>query len=233
MGLMSVLLAMAFTLPAYGSIYYDKTVSAYLSGTGQKGSASINVSGFAKGKGIVKSSVKSSNDKVVRADTISNSTRVSTKLNKYGTSGTSTYGDIELTLLKAGTAKVSYTVGSKKFTTIVKALKYVNPLKSLVIPGVNGGKSVAGKFKSSSIASGKSGKKAGKIVATAATGWKITYISYDNNATNKAWDHMVFNGTGVAKATLSVPEKIGKGSVMVNLKNAKTQGTLSIRYSLS
>lgn len=217
--LMATFLLAIFTTPAFAAINYPTKQTVYLQSAGGVGYANISVSGFAKGKGIVKSSVKSSNPSVATAHTLSKSSTEYQKLSKEGSSGSYYYDYIELGLKKAGTAKITYKVGSKACATTIVVKKYENPFKSLTITGVNGGKNLASKYKTTAFPMVKGGKKAGKIKVAAKAGWKVKSINYDNNT--KYWSHNIY-GNGAASATLSVPAKIGSGYLGVDFVNTKT-----------
>lgn len=229
--LMATLFVALCTTKAFAAIDYPTSRIVYLSSANSTGNLAISVSGFAKGKGVVKSSVKSSNTSVVTAHTLSKSSSEATKLAKDGYNSKYYYDYIELTLKKPGTAKVSYKVGSKSCSTTVKVLKYTNPIKTLTITGVNGGKNLASKFNTSSYVNGKGGKKTGKITVAAKSGWKIRSISYQDSKYAKYWSHSISGGA--AKATLSIPVKITGGHVSVDFVNTKTGGMLYASYNMN
>ena len=155
--------------------------------TGETGYiASFRISGIPKGTQIDASSIKSSDTSVVALYNIYESV-YSTNVTWDGTG----YIELYYEAKGFGTAKFTYKIGSKKYTTKVTVKKgkgdvsgdYVNPLSKLTISGVNKGKNLASKFKkvncSENLKLASTQKKA-KVTAKAKDGWKITSISvYD------------------------------------------------------
>ena len=84
----------------------------------------------------------------------------------------------------AGTATVSYKIGSKTYKTTIKVLNYVNPVKSITLTGVNGGKTFASLTKSAVYPSKsltlKSNPKTSALKITPASGWKITEVYFND-----------------------------------------------------
>ncbi len=146
----------------------------------QKGNiVGFSVESIPGGQQIDVSSVKSSNKSVA---TISSVSEYAYPETDYDFANGNVY--IYLKIVKFGTTKVSYKIGSKTYTTTVKlkdskSSAYTNPLSSLTISGVNGGKNIASKFKKKSEVKGlklSSTQKNGKIKVKAKKGWKISYV---------------------------------------------------------
>lgn len=137
---------------------------------------------------------------------------------------TNHYYSIGYDMLKAGTAKIQYKVGSKTYTTTIKVLPYTNPIKSLTITGVG---NLASRFKTNSSASKLQIKKAQKnalIKCTAASGWKIDSVYFNNSKTDVS--RSISCSKGAASVTLHAGNLAAKqtGSIIVNLTNTKTGG---------
>ena len=97
---------------------------------------------------------------------------------KWNTSGYKSWSyNATLSASKAGTATVTYKIGSKSYKTKLKVLAYKNPVKTLTMTGVNGGKNMASLFKSGAYytkALALKAKKANaKLTVKPASGWKI------------------------------------------------------------
>lgn len=225
--IVALMFAVMSVTPALAGVNYEKTIVSYLSSkSGDTGYGYVYVNGIPSGKKVVKSSIKSSNPKVVRLYSVTNSSSKTEKIWKDAYAYSGRTGGIELMLLKKGTATVSFKVGSKTYKTKVKVLGYSNPVSKLTIAG---GKNLASQFKNGANASGKVAKKSGKIVVQAAKGWKIGSVSYSGN--NKSWSHSM---SGATKATLSIPAKFASGgSVTVSFSNTGTGGSLYVSYRLT
>ena len=139
-------------------------------------------------------------------------------------------------LWRQGKAALSYTAGGKTYKQYFEVLKYENPLKSLKITGVNGGKELKNKFKTKNYLDQTVKSDGGKVTVKAASGWKITQVSWQNN-TNQ--DDIV-NGSRYygAKPRSSASFSLGKmkqgdaGRIKIYLTNTKTGGTQSITVTV-
>lgn len=150
-----------------------------------------------------------------------------------------TYSDhyyrIGFNIKKTGTAKISFKVGTKTYTSTIKVLPYTNPIKSLTVSGVSG--NVAGKLKTTSYASGIRVNKAQSnawIKCTAANGWKITYMSFNNRKNNTQRSISTNNSTGTSSFSLHAGNLAAKqsGSIYLTLVNTKTKGMQSCSIDL-
>lgn len=135
---------------------------------------------------------------------------------------------------KAGTSTVFFKIGSKTCKTKVTVKKYTNPVKSLTISGVNSGKTLKSKFKSSSSASGKltTTTRNAKIVLKAADGWKIQDLSLSSSS--GVYQSYSSYSSPKSSATLRVGTlKKSSYYVSATLVNTKTEGTITLSYSIN
>ncbi len=85
---------------------------------------------------------------------------------------------IGLKLKKAGTTTVSFTIGGNTYSTTVKVVKYVNPVKTIKIKGLNKGKNIASKTKKKNYINFKGvSSKSSTINITPKAGWTVESIS--------------------------------------------------------
>lgn len=188
-----------------------------------------------KGETIKAGSVKSSNSKVVKVTGYSYNTNSHTDLENKSSSSKSYSAGVNFRALKTGTAKISYTIGKKTYSTTVEVKAFANPLKTLTIPGVNGGKNLASGFKNTSDVYNKSfgGGKKGVITLQAASGWKITSCSLYSQKTDQETE--IYCWTGVSKAYIPLHTALNKNQsyyVSARLENKKTGGTIGVTYYL-
>ena len=148
---------------------------------------------------------------------------------------TSTYGDesygyqIYLRFSQAGTAKVTYKIGKKSYTLKIVVKAYTNPISSITMTGVNKGKSFASKCKTympyNPELSFPSAVKSSTLKVKAKTGWKVTYISFDDVTAGK---NKSLSDSGLTTMSL----KLGKLDptheycVSIDFLNTKTGATL-------
>ena len=134
-------------------------------------------------------------------------------------------------LYKSGRSTVSVNVDGETYRTNLKLAQYVNPVKKLVVTGING-KNLKSLFRTSGSAVGTlaSNAKAGQVVLTAADGWrirKIGFISLDGT-------NVIERKTGVKTYRMPV-SAMKKGSVYLitaMIENAATGGVIDIMYML-
>ncbi len=208
------------------------------------------ISIYAAGARSVKN-IKSTNKKVVKPDGyqvyVETSRRISTDSKGKESKGDledNTYSNVYFIGLKEGQSTISYTVGKTEYKKKIYIKKYVNPLKTLTISNVNGGKNIAGKFKKSNNVSlkGKTANKL-KVTAVAANGWEIERITASDLQYTSVKKGNVYWGTnqvgnefyryfkaGTTNATLNMsPYSASRpGSVSVRLRNKKNNGTLTV-----
>ena len=145
--------------------------------------------------------------------------------------------EIGLHAKNTGTAKVTYKIGKKSYTTNVKILAYTNPVKSITVTGINSGKSFANLTKNEAYAQKdlkfKSTVKSAKVQVQAAKGWKITSLSvYDSTkGENRSYSRY---SEGVNKATLfwGTLNPTNRYSISVSLRNTSNNASLYCSYSV-
>ena len=137
----------------------------------------------------------------------------------------------------AGTATISYKIGTTTYKTKVKVLNYVNPIKSVTLTGVNSGKSFAAKTKNQSYMDTSKAlalnakTKSAKLAVKPIDGWKLRYVTLTDVTTGLSRE-IYNNKTGMTSATinwgtLSVGHNYRISVTCVNTKNDATQ---SITY---
>lgn len=233
----ALVLVLAVLLPVLAmSVMADDgtTPVYYMSGKKATGYASVYVDDLAKGD-VVKS-IKSSNKAVAKYTGITyhtgeyETTSLNWETEQEETEKGSDYSaSIQLALKKAGTAKISYKVGTKAYSTKIVVKKYANPVKSLKISGVNGGKNIASKFKSQCWLTGVKSTKAssGKIQVKAASGWAIRSINYSK--TGYGDKHITYT-TPVSSASLNMGSVAAKqnATVIIVFENKSTHGRINV-----
>lgn len=171
-------------LAASAAINYSKTRIVYMPTSGKDlGYDEISISNIPAKQNILKSNVKVvSGGSVIALDSFGSSSFKSTTEAFRKGAKPYTHSDhfynIGFAVKKPGTGKISFKVGNKTYTSTIKVLRYVNPLKSVSITGVKG--NLAGKFKRSGHNAFRYANKAQKnavMKCTAANGWKITGVS--------------------------------------------------------
>ncbi len=201
----------------------------------------ITVEGLSKSQKIAKSSLKSSNSGVIRMEKIS-----------YYKNKKLRNASLQFSIKKPGTSIISFKIGNKKYQTKIIARKYVNPVKSLVIPGIKDGNktnlanlSSASKYGTivSSLKPTKSTKNA-KIQIEAKKGWKIQstfgynmdaiidpQIKIDPNE-KASFDQKYKNPVSKASARIDI-KKDSHYSIYVRFINAKTKTVIVVNYYIN
>lgn len=235
--LLTAVMVCAMTpLAASAAINYSKTRIVYMPTSGKElGYDEISINNIPAGQTILKSNVKvSKGGSVISLDSFSSSScKSTTEAFRKGVKS-SNYSDhfynIGFAVKKPGTGKISFKVGNKTYTSTIKVLRYVNPLKSISITGVKG--NLAGKFKNSGHNAFRYTNKAQKsavMKCTAATGWKITSVSFNNNRTYTQYStNYNAHNSGVSSSTLRVGSLSAKQSAYIsftlrNIKNGAIQ----------
>ena len=126
-------------------------------------------------------------NKAISAAKSSNKKVATVKANKSTYNG-STYYWLTVQIKKAGTTKITYKFGGKKYSVKYKVKNYVNPLKKLKI----GSKNYASKFNPKALSSGSDLAVAsvgsmpkGKVSIKLKSGWKFVKGWYWKNNTMK------------------------------------------------
>lgn len=239
----TMLLAVAFVLiavpvKAQAAVHPPKEVTVYASSTKNIYSwNSFDLPGIKKTAKIT--SVKSDKPSVVKPASV-NQSETSYKEHKLNKEFGSDYKDshnsasISFVVYKTGSAKISYKIDGKKYTTKVKILPYKNVIKKLTVAG---GKNLASNFKEQGYASAKkftSDKKSVKIDVSAISGWKVTSIEVSNNTSGKS---IRMSNYSHPKTSISYNAgNIKKGddcSIYVYLVEKKTGRSMSISYYMN
>lgn len=218
---------------ATSKLSYPKTKTIYLAGKNVLSSyGGIEVSNIPSKQSISKSNIKIISGKnVVALDSLDNSTQ-SDRIEYFGKGNKPDiyfdhYYNIGLRIKKTGTAKISFKVGSKTYTSTIKAVAYTNPLKSLTITGTSG--NLAGKFKTSNngYLQNKKTRKNTFIKCTAASGWKITSVYFSNQNTgvqrNIFYTKKNASSFNFYTGDLAANQKAHLNILLVNTKTGGTQ----------
>ncbi|MCC8045605.1 MAG: hypothetical protein LIP12_08930 [Clostridiales bacterium] len=195
-------------------------------------------------------SPKSSKTSVASIYSLSNNTNVYKGYEYTYSDGTSRSATISLRLKKAGSATISYKIGSTTYKTKVTVKAYTNPVKKITLTNVNSGKNFSSKTKSNayvynndSLSLSKTTSSA-KLTLTAASGWKISSISvsdsiYTSDSSMSTSQYTSFYrsySSGVSSVKDLNVGKLTKGRshyLSVTFVNSSTGGTLTVSYSFS
>ncbi len=147
----------------------------------------------------------------------------------------SKYTDFSFRALKKGSSNITIKSGSTTYKKKVNVLNYVNPLKTLTISNVNGGKNIAGKFKAKNynIVKGTSANQI-KVKASTKSGWVIKEIyisntSYEDGQSEGAYTVRHFrNGVTSSENILNYYDLGHDANVYVYCENKANGGKLSI-----
>lgn len=249
---MGVILSLTLALTVIPAAAAEAAPSVPASQTVYKTSATqsstygyIYIQNLSKSSKITKSSVKSSNTKVLKPSMLTHS--------NYGNSSTHAYfngqkdskysynnysAEIGLQLLKKGTSTVSFKIGSKTYKTKVTVQNYTNPIKSITITGIKSGSStnLVNLTKKSSNASLKLTKtnKNVQLKVAAKSGWKINNIYFYDN-TNMSSYYFNSYSKPVSSATLRVGTMTAKKPYRINITfvNTKNAGTITVSYDIN
>ncbi len=228
--------------PSYDT---SKTVYCTTANSTYYSYASIYVSNLGKSDTIKKSSVKSSNTKVVVVrylDKSVNSYQMEYFSGSDGYSSSSYNYTIGLGILKPGKSTVSFKIGSKKCSSNITVLKYENPLKTAKFLGKN----YADKLKKQNYHYGLKAKPTQKNQTFTFEGnknWKITSVeisrqekvgsnSYYSTTYTQHWSYY---SSPKSKATCGVGtiEKDKYYIVNVFMMNTKTNGSMTVTYRIN
>lgn len=144
---------------------------------------------------------------------------------------------VALKVSKAGTASVSYKIGSKSYKIKVKILAYQNPAKSVILTGVNGGKSIASLTKNSRTASKSMALKAkqtgAKLTVKPVSGWKIKSLMISDE-TDDIEKYVGNYGKGFSSAQISWGTLLvsHKYVISARFRNTSNGATLTCEYSI-
>ena len=200
---------MAFTVSAASGPSYSKRQTVYMTSKNSNSSyTSIYVGNLTSSQKISKSSVKSSKSAVLAPYSLYRNTY--SYENQYfesgmkGNKGSGYSYSIELRAKKAGSANISFKIGSKKYTSKVTVKAYTNPISSLT------------------------------VTCKAASGWKIVRIgTFDENNKLQRSISTRNEGASVLSLHAGNLTKNHINEITVDLVNTKTGGSLSCTMYLS
>ena len=201
-------------LAASAAINYSKTRIVYMPTSGKDlGYDEISISNIPAKQNILKSNVKVvSGGSVIALDSFGSSSFKSTTEAFRKGAKPYTHSDhfynIGFAVKKPGTGKISFKVGNKTYTSTIKVLRYVNPLKS-----VHNAFRYANKAQKNAV-----------MKCTAANGWKITGVSFNNNRTHTQYStNYNAPNSGASSSTLRIGNLSAKQSAYISftLRNTK------------
>ena len=182
-------------MPAMADISYNKTATFYMqphktSAGNSNGTGSIYINGLTGSERLKKATVKNLAPSVVKLDYINNYTYTQNKVYSDKTA------DIYFSLMKPGTSTISFKIGSTTYKSKVKVLKYVNPLSSLTITGINGGKTIHKNFNKDTQPDYKISKTIpnAKVTAKARKGWDIVTVSINRDSSSGTKTYRSYSG---------------------------------------
>lgn len=229
--LMAALL-LAVAAPALADVVVPDKVTAYLASTDGSVATTgkINIVGIDP-TSVIKS-VKSSNKKIVKVNSVMR-TDISLEILETGTISAINGATIQYQLLKAGAANVSMKIDGATYKTKVIAKKYANPIKSLVLTGA-GSKNLKAKFAKTSWVSEELNAKIqqGTLKLSAASGWKITNVRWVNNNNGLSMERWL--QTPKSSITMSIPamKKSGSYCIKMDFDNTENGATMEVYYWL-
>ena len=179
-------------------------------------------------------SVKSSDKQVLKVVSLQKGTR-STRNYEDKTTKNTYSTQIYVRLLKAGTATLNYKLNGEERAQTYTVRKYVNPIKSLVISGIDNTnlKTLFARNCYDGIKLAKTAQ-AGRMTIKAANGWRIRYAYWEDNTKNIE-RQFTAGGKGVSACYIELPKMSRKGSyyVGVSLVNLATKGEKLIGLSIN
>ena len=144
------------------------------------------------------------------------------------------YANIGLKVKKTGKSTISFKVDGKTYKKVITAISYENPVKSLQVTGINT-KNLKSQFakKNSAEATLTKNAKAGTIKVTAAKGWKVKSI-YWQDYSNYDDRQYSFGGDGVATASMGIPamKKNTSYYMFVRFQNAELGVSQTVYYRI-
>lgn len=204
--------------------------------------SSIYVSGLSKSDTIKKSSVKTSNKKVVDLAYLEKA-RYGYESDYFDATMQGNSNDtcgyyIGLNLKKPGKATITFKVGKKKCTSKITVLKWENPLKTAKILGKNH----AGRVKNSNMYRGlktKSTQKNQTVSFATNKNWKITSVAVfqfeDVNETYNYEEHWSYSNAPKKKVSCNIGtvNKNKTYKITVNVTNTKTKASTYVDYYIN
>jgi hypothetical protein len=224
----------AVNAPATATVYCTSKSTDYPINT------SFTISELSKSDKIKK--VKSSNTSVatpylIQYDSSSwTDAYINNNSSTIGESGSSKNATIILWFQKAGSAKISYTIGKKKYNTKVTVKNYTNPLESLEITGVENGTNLASLANESVDASPltlSNDQKNATITISAKSGWRIAYASLNDYDGNTSYGMSDINDLSSATLRVGTLKKDKSYGIFINLENTQDGGWIPLYFSIN
>ena len=219
----------ASALPAFAA----DTRTFYLGG---KGTSTVEYIGIELGEGDKITDVKSSNKKIFTIYSFGkyHTHYIDTEYEDEEYESDSYSAEVDIMLKKKGTANVTYKLNGQTQKIPVKILAYTNPVKTFKLTGL-GKTNLASKFKKTRFVNAKSKKtKAGYMEVTAAKGWKIEYISFqDSKAQNSRYIYAWDNPVSSLKMNVPAMKKGREYYASARLVNESNGADIYVSYHLS
>jgi len=241
--LLSVLLVAALLIlsavPAFAEPYFDDNPMKIMWTTTEKTSSyyttSLYIGSLTKKSTVT--DVKSSKPSVVSIDYVAKYN--STSETKYfdpdrKETGSSSYVSIGLKIKKTGKATISFKVDGKTYKKVITAVSYENPVKSFQLTGVST-KNMKSLFAKKNYAEESLSKnaKAGAVKVTAAKGWKVKRIYWEDYSDYSDREYG-FGSNGAATASMAIPSMKKNTSyyIYIQLRNEDLGVDQTVYYYL-
>ena len=223
---------MTSAVPTLAGVSYDKSRTYYLSPS-RNILGDVNVWEMTGSQSLKKANVKSSNPSVAKLLEVSNSTYKSAY---YSDSSTHTYksGTIVCNLNKPGTSTISFKIGNKTYKSKIKVLKYVNPVSSLTITGVNGGKTIHKVFNKKNETDYKISKAVSnaKVKVKARSGWYISSVRVRRGTKYYSSGENFYHNTALSTLTVRAAKIAKNDSIEINMRNKSNDGAIELSLVL-
>lgn len=226
-------------VPAFAEPYFDANPTKVMWSTTEKTSSyyytSLYIGDLTKKSTVT--DVKSSKPSVISIDYVQ----------KYRSTSETTYFDPEekktsdsfsasigLKIKKLGKATISFKVDGKDYKKDITAISYENPVESFQLTGIST-KNLKSQFaqKNDVEATLTKNAKAGAIKVTAAKGWKIKTIYWEDYSDYSDRTHY-YGGSGAASASMAIPgmKKNTSYRIYVLLQNADLGVSQTVYYRI-
>ena len=159
------------------------------------------------------------------------------KWRKISSKSTNCDYSVGLRVQKTGTATVKYKIGSKSYSIKLKVLSYRNPVKSITVTGINGGKNFASLTKNERYATDQTLPKdvsSASVKVTPAKGWKVTWVSLDEYGGNGKYRYISCD-EGLTTASLSCGKLSASNNYHVGVEfvNVSNGATMYLWYYIN
>ncbi len=132
---------------------------------------------------------------------------------------------------KKGSATISFKINGKSYKHTYTVVGYVNPLKSFVLSGISGA-NLKSKFANGVIVDDKlkADAKAGDLVLTAASGWKIKQVMWVDLKNDEDMTRNTPRGASSVRMSLPAMKKNGQYAIRMHFINSKTKADTWLIY---